>query len=124
MRIISKKRLREFWESRKHDSRLAERVLSAWLKLAKKAKWRNFGELKQTFGSADQVGYCTVFDVGNNRFRLIGRLNYHAGIIYVLKAMDHEEYDKNLWIDHCDCSSPPPKPSGAKQPGKSRKQRR
>ena len=28
--------------------------------------------LKQTFESADQVGNCVVFDVGNNRFRLFG----------------------------------------------------
>ena len=27
-----------------------------------------------------------VFDVGNNRFRLIGRVNYRAGIIYVLRS--------------------------------------
>lgn len=31
---------------------------------------------KQTFGSADQVGNCVVFDVGSNRYRLIGRVLY------------------------------------------------
>src|SRR4051812_33345865 len=93
VRIISKKRLERFWRSRKADSEIAERDFSAWLKLARSAGWANFAALKgETFGTADQVGYCVVFDVGNNRFRLIGLVNYQSGIIYVRKVMDHEEY--------------------------------
>jgi mRNA interferase HigB len=109
VRVISKSRLRQFWESRKVDARIAERDLSAWYKPATKAEWANFGALRQTFGSADQVGNCVVFDVGNNRFRLIGRVNYARGIIYVLKVMDHSEYDKNRWVNECGCHKPPPK---------------
>src|SRR5215813_6220587 len=115
MRVISRRRLRQFWESRKHDAAIAERDLSAWYKLAKSAAWAHFGALKQTFGSADQVGNCVVFDVGNNRFRLIGRVNYARGIIYVLRVMDHAEYDKQLWIDQGGCHRPPPKTPAAAQ---------
>lgn len=113
MRVIAKPRLVRFWEGRKHDAAIAQRDLTVWYKLAKKAAWPNFASIKQTFGSADQVGNCVVFDVGNNRFRLIGRLNYTAGIIYVLKVMDHEEYDKASWVDDCGCHKPPPKKSSA-----------
>lgn len=127
MRIISKKRLQQFWESRKVDSAIAERDFSAWYKLAIGADWANFGALKQTFGTADQVGNCVVFDVGNNRYRLIGRVNYAQGIVYVLKAMDHAEYEKPVgkvpaWIAACGCNSPPPKtPSKViKEPPKGR----
>jgi mRNA interferase HigB len=109
VRVLSKKRLEQFWRSRKADSEIAERDFTAWYKLAKKAHWGNFGALRQTFGSADQVGNCVVFDVGNNRFRLIGRINYARGIVYVLKVMDHAEYDKKRWIDQCGCHKPPPK---------------
>jgi len=108
VRVISRRRLREFWKSRKHDAALAERDLAAWHKLAKNAEWSNFAALKQTFGSADQVGNCTVFDVGNNRYRLIGRVNFRKGIVYVLQVMDHKEYDNRLWIDDCGCRRPPP----------------
>jgi mRNA interferase HigB len=110
VRIISKRRLVNFWQSRKTDSesRLAERDLTSWLKLAKGVDWDNFAVLKQTFGSADVVGNCVVFDVGNNRFRLIGRINYYAHIISVLKVMDHAEYDKKSWVDSCGCNDPPP----------------
>ena len=99
------------------DSPVAQRDLSVWYKLAKNAQWGNFASLKRTFGSADQVGNCVVFDVGNNRFRLIGRVNYAKGILYVLRVMDHAEYDKNLWVDDCGCNKPPPKkpaPAGAR----------
>ncbi len=109
VRVISKRRLREFWESRKHDADVAKRDLSTWYKTGKNADWGNFGSLKQTFGSADQVGNCVVFDVGNNRFRLIGRINFRKGIIYVLRVMDHAEYDKLVWVDACGCHKPPPR---------------
>lgn len=108
MRVISKRRLREFWESRKNDRERAQRDLSAWHKIAKGADWTNFGGLKQTFGSADQVGNCVVFDMGNNRYRLIGRVNYRKHVVYVLRAMDHAEYDKKRWIETCGCYQPPP----------------
>jgi mRNA interferase HigB len=109
VRVISKRRLVQFWASRKSDSEIAERDVSAWYKLARKARWNNFGALKQTFGSVDQVGNCVAFDVGNNRFRLIGRINYAKGILYVLKVMDHADYDKRLWIEDCGCWKPPPR---------------
>ena len=111
MRIINKAALRGFWESRKQDSAIAERDLSTWYKLASRAAWSNFAMLKQTFGSADQVGNCVVFDAGNNRFRVIGRVNYKRGILYILKVMDHAEYDTSSWADKCGCYDPPPQKS-------------
>ena len=112
MRIISRKRLVDFWESRASDSEVAERDLSAWYKIAKGAEWPQFAAVKQTFGSADRVGNCIVFDVGNNRFRLIARLSKDAHTLYILKVMDHQEYDRNRWPDECGCHRPPPAPPG------------
>ncbi len=109
MWVIAKSHLRRFWESRKDDSEVAQRDLLTWFKLAESAEWANFGALKRTFGSADQVGNCVVFDVGNNRFRLIGRVFYAAGRLYILGVMDHREYDKGRWIDECGCYDPPPR---------------
>jgi mRNA interferase HigB len=114
--VIAKSHVRRFWECRKDDSEVAQRDLLTWFKMAESADWPNFGALKQTFGSADQVGNCVIFDVGNNRFRLIGRVFYAAGKLYVLKVMDHQEYDKGRWIDDCGCHEPPPlRPPRAKK---------
>lgn len=109
MRIITEKRLREFWESRKGDSRVAERDLTVWRKTVRASQWSNFGELRMTFGSADAVGNCIVFNVGANRFRLIARINFLRGIVYVLKVMDHQEYDRGRWRRDCNCHQPTPK---------------
>jgi mRNA interferase HigB len=113
LRVIKRPTLDEFWKSRKDDSRQAKRDLDAWYKLAKKAGWKDFGTLKQTFGSADQVGNCVVFNVGGNRYRLIGRIkygsiNHRAGMLFILKVMDHKEYDKKLWVEQCGCLTPRP----------------
>ena len=108
MRVISRRRLREFWEARKNQADAARIVLLTWWKLTKNADWPNFASVKQTFGSVDQVGNCLVFDVGNNRFRLISRINYRRSIVYVLRVMDHAEYDKDRWADECGCFKPPP----------------
>jgi mRNA interferase HigB len=121
VRVISKRRLREFWQSTKHAAEIVKRDLSTWHKLARSAEWANFAELKQTFGSADRVGNCVVFDVGNNRLRLIGRVNFRKGIVYILRVMDHAEYDKQRWIKDCGCLKPPPKyPAAARRPSNGR----
>lgn len=109
MRVISNAKLRAFWESRTEDAGQAAHDLAVWRRLAERARWANWSELKQTFGSADRVGNCTVFDVGNNRYRLIGRVMYEAGIVYVLKVMDHREYDRKPWAEECGCHEPPPR---------------
>jgi mRNA interferase HigB len=112
VRIISRRALRRFCESRTHDAAGAEKDLATWYKTAKGARWEHFGGLKQTFGSADQVGNCVVFDVGRNCYRVIGRVNYNKGIVYVLRVMDHKEYDKKRWVGTCRCHQPPPKQTG------------
>jgi mRNA interferase HigB len=120
VRIISRSRLRGFWASRRTtaEARTAEHYLSAWHKITQAAEWSNFGELRQTFGSADQVGNCVVFDVGNNRLRLIGRVFYETaertGIVYVLKVMDHAEYDQGRWPGECGCHQGKPSRRGKK----------
>lgn len=129
--VISKKALVDFWESRKGDARIAERDLSTWYKIADKADWANFAALKQSFGSADQVGHCVVFDVGNNRYRLIALVKYGVsgrGTLFVRKVMDHAEYDRQAWRDECGCHSPPPRKAspavGASPEGKSQRARK
>jgi mRNA interferase HigB len=110
VRIISEATIKEFWSSRRGDAVEAERLLRDWIKAVRHADWENFASLRQTFGSADKVGDCVVFDVGNNRYRLIGRVRFRAKIVYILKVMDHAEYDLDKWKDACGCFTPPPPP--------------
>jgi mRNA interferase HigB len=122
VRVISHKRLKDFWDDPKSPAG-SERYLAAWYKLVLDKAWRNFADLRGTFSSADAVGDCVVFDVGNNRIRLIGRVRYATdklpGVVYVLAVLTHAEYDENKWPDDCGCHEPPPKPkTKSLRPGK------
>jgi mRNA interferase HigB len=128
VRVISHKRLKDFWNDPKSPAG-AKRYLSVWYKLVLAATWPNFAALRGTFASADLVGDCVVFDVGNNRIRLIGRVRYATdklpGVVYVLAVLTHAEYDENKWPDDCGCHEPPPKPkTKALRPVKSPKSRK
>lgn len=99
MRVISRKKIREAVEQ--HPEWSAS--LSAWYAVAKKAKWRHFLDIRQTWNSADQVGECVVFDVGGNHCRLISWINYKGHKIFIRWILSHVEYDKGRWKDDCDC---------------------
>jgi mRNA interferase HigB len=72
VRVISKRRLREFWE--KHpDSKVP---LEEWYKLTRKTDWRNLAEVRATFRYADSVGTCTVFNIKGNDYRFVAKIDY------------------------------------------------
>lgn len=69
MRIISRKRLRQFWQAPNHKA--SEGPLRAWYQHVKKAQWTNFADIKADFPSAGKVGSCVVFNIAGNKYRLI-----------------------------------------------------
>lgn len=99
MRIISKRRLREFWLKIPH----AEQPILNWYEIAKKVDWNNFSEVRESFRSADIYRDCVIFDVGGNKFRLITRIRYQKKRVYVRFVLTHSDYDKNLWKEDCEC---------------------
>lgn len=92
MRIISKRRLREFW--RKFPE--AEQPLLSWYETVKKADWGNFSEVRDLFRHADVYRDCVIFDVGGNKFRLITRIRYKIKKVYIRFVLTHSDYDKDL----------------------------
>lgn len=51
----------------------------------------------KTYPPADSVKDLTVFDIGGNKYRLITRINYASGRIYIVRVMTHAEYSKEDW---------------------------
>jgi mRNA interferase HigB len=94
MRVISIKKLREFWTN--HPQ--AETALRAWYTIVNASDWKHLPDLKQSFPSADLVGRRTVFDILGNRFRLIARVNYQTKLVFVLHVLTHVEYDQKKWM--------------------------
>jgi mRNA interferase HigB len=93
MHIISRKALRDF--AAIHPD--AEPALDHWFRVVRKARWRRFADVRATFGSADQVGSITVFNLGGNRYRLIAVVMFEAGRVYVRHVLTHAEYDRGRW---------------------------
>jgi len=98
MRIISYRKLREFYEA--HPD--SEPSLEAWYAAVENADWRNFADVRGTFRSADVYGNCTIFNIGGNKYRLIGWINYKTHVVYVRNILTHSDYDKEKWKDDCD----------------------
>jgi mRNA interferase HigB len=106
MRVITKKRLEAFWllypATRKE--------LALWYDIVTGAAWKTPADVKAAFGQ--RVDFVrtrnnhtvAVFDVSNNRCRLITAIHYLKnypikGRAYVLSVLTHKEYDLEDWKD-------------------------
>lgn len=97
MRIISRKALREF--GKRHPD--SQSPLATWYALTRKAKWGSLVDTRKDFPHADLVGICTVFNIKGNSFRLITKIAYKRGIVYIRFVMTHGEYDNAGWRQDC-----------------------
>ena len=110
MRVISKSRLRQFWDLPGRQA--AQGPLQAWYKHVSHSsvRWHSWADVKNIFPTASIVGNCVVFNIGGNKFRLITRILYPSQKVFVLLALTHEEYDRDKWKASCGCFSEPPQP--------------
>lgn len=69
----------------------------AWYRIARKANWRSFEDVRQTFPSCDQVGNVLVFNIRRNQFRLIASVNFTYRTLWFKGLMTHKEYDRGGW---------------------------
>jgi mRNA interferase HigB len=80
--------------------------LADWLKTAQAARWTCLVDAKKSFGSADQVGACLVFDIKGNTYRMIVTVvwadQHQGGTLFVKHFLTHAEYDKDTWKGCCD----------------------
>lgn len=93
MHVIAKPALAAFWA--RHPD--AQRSLTAWHALMRSNDFGSFAQLKATFGSVDQVGGLTVFDIGGNKHRLIAAIHYNRRKVYIRAVLTHAEYDRGAW---------------------------
>ena len=108
MRVISKSRLKQFWERPGHED--SEGPLRAWYTHVnnKSTAWQSWSEVRADFASASLVGTCVVFNIGGNKYRLCTRILYPSQKVFVLKIMTHAIYDEDKWKEECGCYEPPP----------------
>ena len=91
MRIIARKTLRCFYET--HAD--AKSALEAWFHEAEAAQWDDPKEIKKRYPSADILpGNRVVFNIKGNTYRLIVKIHYNTGIVFIRFVGTHAEYDK------------------------------
>lgn len=91
MRIISRKTLKVFWEA--HAD--AEQPLKAWFHEIKSSHWKSYAELKARFRSADFLpGNRAVFNIKGNHYRLVVRIHFDTGIVFIRFVGTHAAYDR------------------------------
>ncbi len=93
MHVISRKRLREFWI----EHRDAEGPLSEWFKVARRAGWQKFADVRSYHPAADLVDDFVVFNIGSNKYRLITEIYYKDQVILVRHVLTHKDYDQGKW---------------------------
>lgn len=97
MKIISEKKLRQFWKQNKQ----AEQAMREWIRLVRLSDWNNFTDVRNTFNHADIYGNCTIFDVGGNKYRVIGKVAYGIKVVFIRFVLTHIEYDEGIWKSDC-----------------------
>lgn len=91
MRIFTEKTLKEFIVIHP-ESRAA---LQEWAKAVKKAEWKCFADIKNTFNSVDALGnQHYVFNVHGNDYRIVLVVRFIMGAVYIRFVGTHAEYDR------------------------------
>ncbi len=93
MRIISKKKITRFWKIPEYQD--SEEALKAWYAEAKAANWRTPTDIKAKYGSASIIkNNRVVFNIAGNKYRLVVKIHYNTGIIFIRFVGTHKEYGK------------------------------
>ena len=91
MRIIAKKTLRDFWTI--HSD--CEEPLKIWYHDTERANWQTSQDIKRAHASASFLrDNRVVFNIKGNHYRLIVRINYDYGILWIRFIGTHAEYDR------------------------------
>lgn len=90
MRIITKKRLRDFWGQYPD----AQESLEAWYYETLKADWSNPQQIKNKFRNASIIPHNRViFNIRGNDYRLVVKINYPYRVVYIRFIGTHKQYD-------------------------------
>ncbi len=93
MRIVSHRKLVEFYSSEGHED--AQAALERWYDTAERAQWKNLSDIKVDFPATDYVGnQHYVFNIRGNKYRLIVVVKFTIGHIFIRFVGTHSEYDK------------------------------
>jgi mRNA interferase HigB len=97
MRIIARRTLREFVESRAghKDQAALKGALDAWFDEVHKATWTNTATVKHLYASASILtADRIVFNIKGNDYRLVVSVDFEKGIVWIKWIGTHKDYDR------------------------------
>jgi mRNA interferase HigB len=95
MRVISRRSLREFWES--PAGQAAQPSLRAWFREAQQAHWKGPFDIKAEYPTANILkNGRVVFNISGNKFRLVTAIRYDLGIVFIRFVGTHADLHTNL----------------------------
>jgi mRNA interferase HigB len=72
-----------------------EQQLKSWYREAKESHWSGPAEIKREYPSASFLkGNRVVFNIKGNHYRLIVKINYDYGMVWIRFIGTHAAYDK------------------------------
>jgi len=79
----------------------AANEIVAWASIVEAVRWRNFQEVRRWIKDADSVDGYVIFNIRQNRYRLITVIHYSrtlgeretGGHVYIRSFLTHKEYD-------------------------------
>lgn len=98
--------------TRKHLSQAIERYsdaaneIRAWVGIVEAVRWHSFAEIRGVFKDADAVDSYVIFNIRQNRYRLITVVHYAKtteekrteGHVYIRSFLTHKEYEnRSKW---------------------------
>lgn len=84
----------------------AANEIKSWVGIVEVVRWRNLAEVRGTFKDADSVDGYVIFNIRQNRYRLITVVHYAKttaekqteGHVYIRSFLTHKQYDnRNNW---------------------------
>ena len=91
MKIFGKKLLEDF--AAVHTDSVS--ALDKWVAAVQAAQWRTPHDIKASFRSADFLANNRViFNIKGNHYRLVVRVRFQAGKVYVEWVGTHAQYDR------------------------------
>ena len=81
----------------------AAEPLNAWYKAARKARWARWADVQRAYPKASYYRGCLVFNVSENKYRLVVRRSASWSTLFVVGVFTHADYDRKEWKRHCTC---------------------
>ena len=93
MHIVTRRHLRE--AIKKYPDAASE--IESWASIVEAVRWRSLAEVRRWFKDADSVDGYVIFNIRQNRYRLITVIHYAkmetVGHVYVRSFLTHKQYD-------------------------------